>query len=89
MHKFWSLVFGVVIFFASAIFLVAYLVPGWWLPRNVSSFGGVVDGLFYLIFWITTFFFLLTEGMLIYNLWKFGDYQPSRKASRTGCPGFH
>jgi cytochrome c oxidase subunit 2 len=66
-------------FAAAAIFYVAYVVPGWWLPRNVSTFGGVLDDLFYLIFWITAFFFILTEAILVYNIWAFGNPEPGRK----------
>lgn len=79
MHKFWSLLFGVVIFLCLAIFVVAAVVPGWWLPPNVSTFGGSVDSLFYLILWITAFFFVLTEAILIYNIYKFGAPDPNRK----------
>jgi cytochrome c oxidase subunit 2 len=79
-HKFWSLVFGVVIFCAFMLFVVAAIVPGWWLPRQVSTFGGEVDGLFYLILAITGFFFLLTEAILIYNIWKAADADPNKKA---------
>ena len=75
MHKFWGAVFGFVIFLAAALFAIAPL-AGWWLPRNISTFGGEVDNLFYLIFLITAFFFVLTEGILIYNIYKFGDPPP-------------
>ena len=79
MHKFWGLVFGVVIFLATGLFAIAPW-AGWWLPANLSTFGGEVDNLFYLIYGITAFFFLLTEGILIYNIFMFGDPQPGRKA---------
>lgn len=80
MHKFWSLVFGIIIFLCFMLFVVAAFVPGWWLPKQVSTFGDKADQLFYLILWITTFFFVLTEAILVYNIWKFGDPQPGRKA---------
>lgn len=37
-----------------------------WFPENVSTYGGDVDGVFYLILYITTFFFFLTEGLILY-----------------------
>ena len=58
---------------------------GWWLPPNVATFGGKVDGLFYLILWITTFFFILTEGILVYNMWKFRT-EAGRRAARPRQP---
>ena len=36
-----------------------------WLPENVSSFGGDIDSLFYLILYITGAWFILTEGLII------------------------
>jgi cytochrome c oxidase subunit 2 len=55
---------------AAGLFLVAPL-AGWWLPRNVSSFGPKVDTLFYVILYITGFFFLLTEGLLVYFMYVY------------------
>src|SRR5262245_24420016 len=43
---------------------------GWWLPPYVSSFGGETDNLFYVILWVTAFFFVLTEGLLVWNMWR-------------------
>src|SRR5579884_4337760 len=59
----WSYLFAAVMVGFVGLVLAAPLM-GWWLPKNVSSYGGQVDGLFYLIFGITGFFFLLTEGLL-------------------------
>ncbi|OAI49538.1 hypothetical protein AYO44_18415 [Planctomycetaceae bacterium SCGC AG-212-F19] len=81
-HKFWSLVFGVVLLGAFLLFVVAAIVPGWWLPRQVSTFGNSVDNLFYMILGITGFFFVLTEGIMVYNIWEFG------KPERTAKPPF-
>ena len=44
MQKFWSLLFGLVMTAAVLLFVVAPFL-GWWLPRNVSSFGQKVDAL--------------------------------------------
>jgi hypothetical protein len=35
-----------------------------WFPENVSTFGGDVDGIFWLIFYITTVCFFITAGSL-------------------------
>jgi len=40
------------------------------LPENIGTYTGV-DTLFWLIFWVTGFFFLLTEGLLIYYCVKY------------------
>jgi cytochrome c oxidase subunit 2 len=37
---------------------------GWWMPKQVSSFGGDVDRLFGIIGWITAFFFVAVLGAL-------------------------
>ena len=70
MQKWWSVLFGVVTFAAVALFVIAPWV-GWWMPRNVSSFGGQVDGLFYLILAITGFFFILTESLMVYFMYQY------------------
>lgn len=36
------------------------------MPPNVSTFGGEIDSVFHLIFWIVGFWFILTEGLLLY-----------------------
>lgn len=70
MQKWWSYLFGAMAFASAALFLVAPFF-GWWLPRNVSSYGGQVDALFYLILAITGFFFILTEGLLVYFMYAY------------------
>lgn len=37
-----------------------------WFPENISTYGGDVDGVFYLIYWIVGFWFILTEAAIIY-----------------------
>jgi len=78
-NRYWSVLFAVVIVLAFGLFVIA---PGagWWLPKNVSSFGGEVDYLFYLILGITTFFFILTEALLVYAMWYF-IHTPGRRAA--------
>lgn len=53
-----------------------------WLPENVSSYGGDIDFLFYVIFWITTVVFVAVQGTLIVFLVKYRA-QPGRKATYT------
>ncbi len=69
-QKGWSIFFGVVLM---GTFLIWFAAPlyGWWLPENVSSFGDEVDGLFYVILGFTGFFFVLTEVILVYGMWKY------------------
>lgn len=37
-----------------------------WFPKNVSTYGGEIDNVFYLIFYIVGFWFLLTAAAIIY-----------------------
>ena len=46
---------------------------------NVASFGGSVDGLFISSVVCTGFFFFLTEGILVWNIYRFA-YVPGRKS---------
>jgi cytochrome c oxidase subunit 2 len=70
--KGWSYFFGVVLFGTFIIWPMSVMY-GWWLPENVASFGGDVDMLFYLILGMTTFFFVLTEMVLVYAMYKFAS----------------
>ena len=79
MDRLWSVVFGGVMLAALLLFVVAPFVPGWWLPPDVSTYGQGIDYLFYLILGITGFFFVLTEGILVYALYRFA-YKPGVKA---------
>jgi len=78
-QKYWSVLFGIVIILCVVLFAIAPA-NGWWLPRDVSSFGSQVDDLFYLILWITGFFFVLTEAILVYCMYRFVG-EPGRKAA--------
>jgi cytochrome c oxidase subunit 2 len=77
----WSVLFGAVMLGAALLFVIAPLVPDrhWWLPKNVSSFGGQVDGLFYLILAITGFFFILTEALLVYFMYRYAGGPGTRE----------
>src|SRR5262249_1821814 len=67
---------------AFLLFVVAPFVPGWWLPNDVSTFGHGIDVLFYVILGVTGFFFVLTEAILVYALYKF-TYRAGHKSSYT------
>ncbi len=79
MQKLWAVFFGVVL---SAIFALCVVAPfvGWWMPQNISSFGGDVDNLFYVILWVTGGAFVLTEALLVWFMWRYA-YHPQRKAA--------
>lgn len=80
MQRWWSILFGVVLAACLGLFIAAPLVEGWWLPRYVSSFGKDIDDLYYVILLFTGFFFVLTEALLVYVMWKYA-YRPGEKAT--------
>jgi cytochrome c oxidase subunit 2 len=75
--------FGVVLF---ATFVIWFFAPlyGWWLPDNIASFGDGVDNLFYLINVFVAFFFVLTEVVLVYAMWKFAQRPGERSVYTHG-----
>jgi cytochrome c oxidase subunit 2 len=54
----------------------------WWLPENVSSFGGQIDRLFYIIYYLTTATFFLVQITLLVFLFIYRD-RPGRRATYT------
>jgi len=80
----WSVLFGVVVLACFLLCVVAAFVPGWWLPHlaNKDGFGWDIDFLFYAILFATGFFFVLTEVILVYAMWKF-TWDPAKKATYT------
>ena len=42
-----------------------------WFPENISTFGGDIDRVFSLIYYIVGFWFLLTEATLVYFLFRY------------------
>lgn len=46
-----------------------------WFPRNISTYGGEIDAVFYLIFYIVGTGFLLGEGFVHLNLVVFTKTQ--------------
>jgi cytochrome c oxidase subunit 2 len=81
-QKLWALLFGAVLAASAGLFVVAPFVPGWWLPSNLCSYGPSTDNLFYLILAFTGFFFFLTEGILVYAMWKYVA-RPGAKSTYT------
>jgi len=79
-QKFWGVLFGAVMAAAFVLFAVAPFIQGWWLPLNFASYGGRIDSLFYLILGITAFFFVLTEAILVYAMFRYAE-APGRKVS--------
>jgi cytochrome c oxidase subunit 2 len=78
-QKLWSVLFAVVNGAAVLLFVVSPHIHGWWLPKDVSTFGYEVDFLFYAILYITGFFFILTEAIMVYCLWRYTT-APGRKS---------
>jgi cytochrome c oxidase subunit 2 len=92
-NKGWSLLFGGVMLAATISVVIAPLPGvGWGLPKNVSTYGPAVDLLFHIILFVTGFFFILTETLLVYFMYVFaGRSNPptlSTPAENTGpLPG--
>jgi cytochrome c oxidase subunit 2 len=42
-----------------------------WFPENISTFGGDIDWMFALIYYVVGFWFLLTEGVLLYFVFRY------------------
>lgn len=78
MQKWWSYLFGAMAIASAGLFVIAPVI-GWWMPRNVSSYGGQVDALFYLILGITGFFFILTESLLVYFMYTYAGRGPGEE----------
>ena len=77
----WALLFGVSMLACAGLFIIAPFV-GWWLPEGVSSHAGSVDTLFYIILGITSFFFILTETILVLFMARFAA-EPGQKPAKS------
>jgi cytochrome c oxidase subunit 2 len=56
----------------------------WGLPSNIAEhYGADVDWLFYLILIFVGFFFVLTEVILVFAMYKFVRKEPTRRAAYT------
>ena len=53
-----------------------------WLPENASTYGGAIDWLFYLIYYITTFTFFAVQITLLVFVFRY-RYDPNRRATYT------
>ena len=53
-----------------------------WLPKNVSTFGGDVDSILYLIYYIVAVWFVLTYATIIYCLIRY-RHRPGRRAQHV------
>ena len=82
MGKWWSLLFAVVMLLCLGMFVVAPS-AGWWLPPGMSTHSADVDFLFYVILYITGFFFILTEAILVVFMFKYAGHPGPAKASPT------
>ncbi len=69
-NKGWSILFGIVMVGCFVGFAISPWM-GWWMPEAVSSHGYRVDFLFNIILAVTAFFFVLTEALLVYFMWKY------------------
>jgi cytochrome c oxidase subunit II len=80
--KWWSVLFGTVMFACAALFVVAPIV-GWWLPMAVSNHAEQIDNLFYIILGVTGFFFILTEALLVYFMYRYTPSEPGAVRSHS------
>lgn len=86
MGKWWSILFGVTMTACGLLFVVAPFV-GWWLPGGYSTHFWSIDRLFYVIYYVTAFFFVLTEAILCVFMYKYCGSQKSIEKP-AGSPGF-
>ncbi len=88
-NKWWSVLFGVVMAACAIGFGIAPFV-GWWMPEGVSTHAGDVDFLWYVILYITAFFFFLTEGILVAFMWLYAGNTDGKHpvSSSAEQPGF-
>ena len=86
MNKLWSILFGVVMMACGLSFVFAPAM-GWWLPEGVSTHAAEVDFLFYVILWITGFFFFLTEAILVGFMFYYSGEPGTKPVRATDWPG--
>jgi cytochrome c oxidase subunit II len=55
-----------------------------WFPEDASKTGHLIDGLFYLGFWITSFTFLLVIGILVYFLVRYREREGHKAVYMEG-----
>lgn len=88
-NKGWSILFGVSMAACALGFGIAPFV-GWWMPEGVSLHAPHVDFLWYVILYITAFFFFLTEGILVAFMWLYASNGDGKRpvSSSSELPGF-
>jgi len=62
--------------------LLAYQEGGFWMPEQASTTAPSTDFNFWMIFWISTFFFVLIMAVLFLFIWKYRD-RPGHKEAHT------
>lgn len=80
----WVVLFALVPIFCTYAFAISPR-NGWWLPEDISpaGFGDEVDKLFNGILLVTSIAFFLTQIILVYVLWSYGEGGPTRRAVYT------
>lgn len=88
-NKAWSILFGVSMIVCAVGFAISPLM-GWWMPEGVSTHAWDVDFLFYVILYVTAFFFFLTEGILVAFMWLYAANDDGKRPveSNAEYPGF-
>jgi cytochrome c oxidase subunit 2 len=84
-QRLWSVYFGLILVLELGLYLAArFFIPGWGLPHlaNSDSFGANIDRLFYVIEGPVGFFFILTQVILVWGMWRFAG-SPERRAVYT------
>ena len=57
---------------------------GLWFPPIVSSYGGSIDRLFYVILWMVTVTFVGTEALLVWFVFRYSKKDPTRSVFTHG-----
>jgi len=70
-QKLWSILFLGLLVFGVWFFYYGMTTPGMWLPDQASTYAHDVDYLFNVILWITGIAFVLTEGALVWFLFRY------------------
>ncbi len=83
MHRCRALRTPLLVLVLAAFPAFARALPFWLkLPEGVSSYSGRVDGLFYLILWITGIIFVIVEALLLFFLFRY-RFREGRRALYT------
>ena len=83
MGKFWALLFGATMAGCFGLCVVAYFVPGWWLPEQASAQAQPIDYLFHFVWLIVAPFFVLTETLLVVFLYRYAT-RPDGTPAKPG-----